>query len=52
MRTLDRYIVRNFLTSALLWFLILMALRIVTDLFINMDEYVKNAPSASRVLRT
>ena len=50
MRTLDRYIVRNFLTSAVLWFVILMALRIVTDLFINMDEYVKGSPSVWRVL--
>lgn len=50
MRTLDRYIVRNFLTSAALWFVILMALRIVTDLFINMDEYVKGSPAVGRVL--
>ncbi|MCJ7544604.1 MAG: LptF/LptG family permease [Phycisphaerae bacterium] len=50
MRTLDRYIVRNFLTSAALWFVILMALRIVTDLFINMDEYVKGSPAVGRVM--
>lgn len=50
MRTLDRYIVRNFLSSAIMWFAVLMALRIVTDLFINMDEYVKNSPSLGRVL--
>jgi hypothetical protein len=50
MRTLDRYIVRNFLSSALLWFVILMALRVVTDLFINMDEYVKGSPTAASVL--
>ncbi len=50
MKTLDRYIVRNFLVSAVLWFVILMALRIVTDLFINMDEYVKNSPTAGGVI--
>ncbi len=41
MRTLDRYIVRNFLTSALLWFVVFMALRTITDLFVNMDEFAK-----------
>lgn len=41
MRILDRYVIRSFLTSALLWFAVLMALRIITDLFINMDEFVK-----------
>jgi lipopolysaccharide export LptBFGC system permease protein LptF len=50
MRTLDRYIVRNFLASAAMWFIVLMALRIVTDLFINMDEYVKGSPSVGGVL--
>jgi hypothetical protein len=50
MRTLDRYIVRNFLVSAVLWFVILMALRIVTDLFINMDEYVKGSPTVGGVI--
>lgn len=39
MKTLDRYIVRNFLTSAVLWFVVLMSLRIVTDLFVNIDEF-------------
>ena len=41
MRTLDRYIVKNFLLSALLCFVTLMALRIVSDLFLNMDEFTK-----------
>jgi len=48
-KTLDRYIVRNFLTSVALWFLILMALRIVVDLFVNMDEYVKDAEGVTGV---
>ncbi len=42
MKILDRYIVRNFLYSAGLWLLIFMSLRIVTDLFINMDEFVES----------
>lgn len=39
MKILDRYIIRNFLYSALLWFVILMAMRIVVDLFVNLDEF-------------
>jgi len=40
-KTLDRYIVRSFLGSALLWFVCCMALRIITDLFVNMDEFLE-----------
>ncbi len=43
MKTLDRYIVRNFLSAAILWFLILMSLRGVIDMFVNMDEFAKAA---------
>ena len=50
MKTLDRYIVRNFLSSALLWFLILMALRIVTDLFVNMDEFTERDETFSAMV--
>ncbi len=41
MRTLDRYVVRSFLFSAVLWFVVLMALRIITDMFVNMDEFAE-----------
>lgn len=41
MKTLDRYIVRNFLYSALLCFVVLMSMRIIGDLFFNVDEFVK-----------
>ena len=41
MRTLDRYIARNFLSSAVLCFVAFMSLRIVVDLAINMDEFAK-----------
>jgi len=32
---------RNFIEAVALWFVVLMALRIVTDLFINMDEFAE-----------
>ncbi len=41
MRTLDRYILRSFLYSYLLCFLVMMGLRIVSDLFVNMDEFAE-----------
>ncbi|MBN1556105.1 MAG: LptF/LptG family permease [Phycisphaerae bacterium] len=41
MRTLDRYIVRSFLQSVLLWFAALMMLRVVIDLFVNLDEFTE-----------
>lgn len=43
MRTLDRYVLRNFLSAALVWFVVLMSLRIVVDLFVNMDEFAKRS---------
>ena len=42
MKTLDRYVVGTFLWSALMWFLVLMSLRIVADLFVNMDEFTEH----------
>ena len=41
MRTLDRYILRNFLLSALLCFVVLMSLRVVADLTVNMKEFTE-----------
>ena len=43
MKTLDRYIVRSYLTTALMFFLVFMSLRIVVDLFVNMDEFAELA---------
>ncbi len=40
-RTLDRYVLRGFLYSYLLCFVILMGMRIISDLFINMDEFAE-----------
>jgi lipopolysaccharide export LptBFGC system permease protein LptF len=41
MSTLDRYIIRSFLVSALMCLLVLMSLRILSDLFLNLDEFTK-----------
>jgi lipopolysaccharide export LptBFGC system permease protein LptF len=50
MKTLDRYIVRSFITSLLLWFVVVMSLRTVTDLFVNMDEFAKLGRSPGETL--
>ncbi len=42
MKTLDRYVVRTFLWSALMLLVALLALRIVSDLFLNMDEFMED----------
>ena len=42
MKTLDRYIIRTFLQSMLLWFVVLIALRVVGDLFTQMDEFTEH----------
>jgi hypothetical protein len=41
MKTLDRYIVRSFLFSAVLWFVIFLSLRVVVDMFVNLDEFTE-----------
>ncbi len=46
MKTLDRYVVRNFLFSVVLWLAVLMSIRIVADLFVNMDEFTKSRRDA------
>lgn len=40
-KTLDRYVVRSFLHSLLMWVIVFMSLRIVMDLFINLDEFTE-----------
>ncbi len=51
MRTLDRYVIRSFLWSALLLFVAVMALRIVADLFFNMDEFVEGNEAFGELIR-
>jgi len=41
MKTLDRYIIRNFLASAGLFLVAMIAMRIVGDLFFNIDEFAE-----------
>ena len=41
MTTLDRYIVRTFTTSLVLWFIVLMAVRVMADLLFNFDEFAE-----------
>ncbi len=43
MKTLDRYVTKNFLTGYLIAFLVLMGLRIMIDLFVNIDEFTEHA---------
>ena len=45
MRTLDRYIIRSFLYTALLFFVIIISLRVVLDLGFNLTDFYKGAAS-------
>ena len=50
MKTLDRYIIRNFMSSVGLWFFVLIALRIVADVFISVDEFTEGDASFIQVI--
>jgi len=43
MKILDKYIAKNFLTGYLISFAILMGMRIIIDLFVNIDEFTEHA---------
>jgi lipopolysaccharide export LptBFGC system permease protein LptF len=45
MRTLDRYIIRSFLYTALLFFVIIISLRVVVDLDVNLTDFLKGGAS-------
>jgi len=49
MRTMDRYILRRFLGAFLLWFVVLLALRVVVDLFLYMDEFAERESFAGAI---
>jgi lipopolysaccharide export system permease protein len=52
MKILDRYVTKNFLTGYAIAFAVLMGLRIMIDLFVNIDEFTEQAGfTAARVLR-
>ncbi len=42
MKILDKYVTKTFLTGYLIAFLVLMGLRIMIDLFVNVDEFTEN----------
>jgi lipopolysaccharide export system permease protein len=42
MKILDKYVAKNFLTGYLISFCVLMGLRIMIDLFVNLDEFTEN----------
>ena len=43
MKILDRYVTKNFLTGYVIAFAVLMGLRIMIDLFVNIDEFTEHA---------
>jgi lipopolysaccharide export LptBFGC system permease protein LptF len=45
MKTLDRYIVRTFLSNAIIFLVVMMTLRVVMDLFTNIDEFTEQSGS-------
>jgi len=42
MKILDKYIIKNFLTGYLIAFFVLIGLRIIIELFVNLDEFSEN----------
>jgi lipopolysaccharide export LptBFGC system permease protein LptF len=45
MKTLDKYIIRNLITSVVLCLAAIMLLRVAADLFFNMDEFAESSGS-------
>jgi len=43
MKILDRYVAKNFLTGYVIAFCVLIGLRIIIDLFVNLDEFTEHA---------
>ena len=43
MKILDRYVVKNFLIGYVIAFCVLIGLRIIIDLFVNLDEFTEHA---------
>ena len=43
MKILDRYVAKNFIVGYVIAFCVLMGLRIITDLFVNLDEFTEHA---------
>lgn len=49
MRTLDRYLLHNFLVNYLLALAVLISLYVVLDLFVNLDEFTENNATIATV---
>ena len=43
MKILDKYVIKNFLVGYLIAFFVLIGLRIIIDLFVNLDEFAKHS---------
>jgi lipopolysaccharide export system permease protein len=43
MKILDKYVIKNFLVGYLIAFFVLIGLRIIIDLFVNLDEFAEHA---------
>ena len=43
MKILDRYVAKNFIIGYVIAFGVLMGLRVITDLFVNLDEFTERA---------
>lgn len=51
MKILDRYVAKNFLIGYAIAFCVLMGLRVITDLFINLDEFTEHDLTTLAVLK-
>src|SRR3972149_8377621 len=43
MKTLDKYVAKNFVVGYAIAFFVLIGLRIIIDLFVNLDEFAEHA---------
>lgn len=50
-RTLDRYLLKSFLTNYVLSLFVMVSLYVVLDLFVNLDEFTEATKSVWRVVR-
>ena len=51
MKTLDRYIIRNFLVSVGLWLIVLMSLRTAIDMIVSIDEFAEQDRNLPEMLQ-
>ncbi|MHC4186573.1 MAG: hypothetical protein ACYSRQ_00125, partial [Planctomycetota bacterium] len=42
MKILDKYVIKNFLTGYVIAFCVLIGLRVILELFLNLDEFTEN----------